>query len=64
MEGLPQVLVHNGTIYDDVLRGSQLTRNELGAVIRSADSTAVDHVHGAILENNGSITVLPRPHPS
>lgn len=64
VEGRPQVLVHNGRIYDEVLRRSQLTRNELDAAIRSAGCTAVDHVHVAILENNGSITVLPRPHPS
>jgi uncharacterized membrane protein YcaP (DUF421 family) len=64
VEGRPQVLVHNGRIYGDVLRRSQLTRNELDAAIRSAGCTAVDNVHVAILENNGSITVLPRPHPS
>ena len=64
VEGRPQVLVHNGRIYGDVLRRSQLTRNELDAAIRSAGCTTVDNVHVAILENNGSITVLPRPHPS
>ncbi len=64
VEGRPQVLVHNGRIYGDVLRRSQLTRNELDAAIRSAGCTAVDNVHVAILENNGSITVPPRPHPS
>jgi uncharacterized membrane protein YcaP (DUF421 family) len=64
VEGRPQVLVHNGRIYGDVLRRSQLTRNELDAAIRSAGCSAVDSVHVAILENNGSITVLPRAHPS
>jgi len=64
VEGRPQVLVHNGRVYGDVLRRSQLTRNELDAAIRSAGCSAVDNVHVAILENNGSITVLPRAHPS
>jgi uncharacterized membrane protein YcaP (DUF421 family) len=63
VEGRPQVLVHNGRIYGDVLRRSQLTRNELDAAIRSAGCSAVDSVHVAILENNGSITVLPRAQP-
>jgi uncharacterized membrane protein YcaP (DUF421 family) len=58
------VLVHNGKIYGNVLRRSQLTRNELDAAIRSAGCTGVAEVHVAILENSGSITVLPRPHPS
>jgi uncharacterized membrane protein YcaP (DUF421 family) len=64
VEGRPQVLVHNGKIYGNVLRRSQLTRNELDAAIRSAGCTGVAEVHVAILENSGSITVLPRPHPS
>lgn len=51
VEGRPQVLVHNGKIYANVLRHSQLTRNELDAAIRSAGCTGVDDVHVAILEN-------------
>jgi uncharacterized membrane protein YcaP (DUF421 family) len=64
VEGRPQVLVHNGRIYVDVLRRSQLTRHELDSAIRSAGCTGVEEVHVAILETNGSITVLPRAHPS
>jgi uncharacterized membrane protein YcaP (DUF421 family) len=64
VEGRPQVLVHNGKIYGNVLRRSQLTRNELDAAIRSAGCTGVADVHVAIMENSGSITVLPRPQPS
>jgi uncharacterized membrane protein YcaP (DUF421 family) len=64
VEGRPQVLVHNGRIYVDVLRRSQLTRHELDSAIRSAGCTGVEEVHVAVLETNGSITVLPRAHPS
>lgn len=64
VEGRPQLLVHNGRVYGDVLRRSQLTRHELDAAIRAAGCTAVEDVRVAILETNGSITVLPRLHPS
>jgi uncharacterized membrane protein YcaP (DUF421 family) len=64
VEGRPQLLVHNGRVYVDVLRRSQITRHELDSAIRSAGCTAVEDVRVAILETNGSITVLPRAHPS
>ncbi len=64
VEGRPQVLVHNGRLYERVLRRAQLTRHELDAAIRSAGCSGVDEVHVAVLETNGSITVLPRTHPS
>jgi uncharacterized membrane protein YcaP (DUF421 family) len=60
IEGRPQVLVHNGSLYRDVLMRAQLTRHELDTAIRATGCDAIDDVHVAILENNGSITVLPK----
>jgi uncharacterized membrane protein YcaP (DUF421 family) len=59
IEGRPQVLVHNGKLYPDVLIHTQLTRHELDTAIRSSGCDSINDVHVAILENNGSITVLP-----
>ncbi len=64
VEGRPRLLVHNGRIDGRVLRRSQLTHHELDAAIRSAGCSGVEEVHVAVLETNGSITVLPRTHPS
>lgn len=60
IEGRPQVLVHNGKLYEDVLAKSQLTRHELNSALRQAGCTCIEEVHTAILENNGSISVSVR----
>lgn len=60
IEGRPQVLVHNGKLFEDVLARSQLTRHELNSALRQAGCTCVEEVHTAILENNGSISVSTR----
>ena len=62
VEGRPLVVVHNGQVYEDVLARAQLTHHELDAALRQSGYTCVDNVRSAILENNGSITVIPRAH--
>jgi uncharacterized membrane protein YcaP (DUF421 family) len=57
VEGKPEVLVHNGHIYQDVMLRQQLTQSELDAALRAAGCADVSHVHFAILENNGQISV-------
>ncbi|HEY7056255.1 MAG TPA: YetF domain-containing protein [Vicinamibacterales bacterium] len=60
VEGRPWILVHNGRVYDDVLARAQLTHHELQAALRQHGCACVDDVHSVILENNGSISVVPR----
>lgn len=60
VEGRPQVLIHNGKLYDKALRDARLTHHELNAALRQAGCVAVDEVHCAVLENNGSISVVSR----
>jgi uncharacterized membrane protein YcaP (DUF421 family) len=60
IEGRPQVLIHNGTLYDQVLYDAKLTRHELNAALRGAGCECVEDVRLAVLENNGSISVVPR----
>ena len=59
IEGRPQILIHNGKLFEDVLAGAQLTRHELNAALRRTGCTCIEEVHTAILENNGSISVTP-----
>lgn len=40
---------------------AQLTHHELNAALRRAGCVSVAEVHGAILVNNGTITVHQRP---
>ncbi len=59
IEGAPQVLLHNGKIYERALNDAQLTREELMSALRSEGFSDVGDVRAAILENNGSISVIP-----
>jgi uncharacterized membrane protein YcaP (DUF421 family) len=59
IEGRPKVLIHNGKLFESVLRGQRLTHHELMAALRRGGCGCVEHVHVAILENNGQISVVP-----
>src|SRR5437016_3764668 len=61
VEGRPKVLIHNGRLYEDVLRAERLTHHELMAALRRGGCGSVEKVHVAILENNGQISVVPKP---
>ena len=58
IEGRPQVIVHNGKLFEDVMSRSQLTHHELNAAIRRAGCSSIDKVQLAVLENNGAISVV------
>ncbi len=60
VEGRPQVLIHNGTLFEDVMARAKLTHHELNAALRQAGCASPEEVQSAILENNGSISVIPR----
>ena len=60
VEGRPQVLIHNGRLYEDVMKSAKLTHHELDAALRQSGCACVEDVHMAFLENNGSISVVPR----
>jgi len=60
IEGRPQVLVHDGKLFEDVLARAQLTHHELQGALRQAGCARVEDVQSAILENNGAISVIQR----
>src|SRR3954454_18132403 len=60
VEGRPKVLIHNGRLYESVLRAQRLTHHELMAALRRGGCGCVEHVHVAILENSGQISVVPK----
>jgi uncharacterized membrane protein YcaP (DUF421 family) len=60
IEGRPEVLIHNGQLFTDILKRARLTHHELNAALRAAGCSCVSEVHSAILENTGQITVHPR----
>jgi uncharacterized membrane protein YcaP (DUF421 family) len=42
------------------MRSAKLTHHELSAALRGAGCNSPEEVQAAILENNGSISVVPR----
>jgi uncharacterized membrane protein YcaP (DUF421 family) len=60
IEGRPHVIIHNGHVFEDVMRHAKLTHHELSAALRRAGCTCPEEVQAAILENNGSISVVMR----
>ncbi|MGZ5034170.1 MAG: DUF421 domain-containing protein [Usitatibacter sp.] len=64
IEGRPQVLIHNGHLFQDVMAKSQLTHHELEAALRQAGCANIGDCHSAILENNGSVSVVQKKPPS
>jgi uncharacterized membrane protein YcaP (DUF421 family) len=60
VEGRPEVLIHNGKLFEQVMTESRMTHHELNAALRQAGCLSVDDVRCAMLENNGSISVIPR----
>ena len=65
IEGRPDVLIHNGKLFTDVMERQKLTHHELNAALRAAGCASVEEVHCALLENSGQISVqLKRDHVS
>jgi len=60
IEGRPQVIIHNGKLFEDIMAQSQLTHHELNAALRQAGCASMSDVHYAMIENNGSISVTLR----
>lgn len=60
VEGQPQILIHNGQLFQAVMAKALLTHHELQAAMRAAGCTEVEEVKLAVLENNGAITVIPQ----
>ncbi|MEI6079497.1 MAG: YetF domain-containing protein [bacterium] len=57
VEGRPEVIIHDGILYSDVLKSEKITHEELESALRQAGCNSISEVHFAILENNGTITV-------
>jgi uncharacterized membrane protein YcaP (DUF421 family) len=60
IEGRPQVIIHNGRVFEEVMRSAKLTHHELSAALRRSGCTCAEEVQIAVLENNGSISIVTR----
>ncbi len=60
IEGRPELLIHNGRLFEKALQDSKLTRHELMSALREAGCASVEEVRCAMLEEDGNISVIPR----
>jgi uncharacterized membrane protein YcaP (DUF421 family) len=60
IEGRPEVLVHNGKVYRDVMERERLSQADLDQALRRAGCSSVEEVHFAVLETNGQVSVRMR----
>lgn len=57
MEGRPQVIIHEGKVFEDVMNESKLTQQELHSALRHQGYFSVQDVKLAILETNGTVSI-------
>ena len=60
LEAAPTILVHNGRLLEKNLARERISLDDLHAAMRRAGVIDVEHVHVAMLEENGGISVIPR----
>jgi uncharacterized membrane protein YcaP (DUF421 family) len=58
--GDPQILFHDGKVIEKTLIDAQITRQELLAAVHKAGYADLDAIRAAILETDGSISVIPK----
>jgi uncharacterized membrane protein YcaP (DUF421 family) len=60
VDGRPEVLVHNGQVFTDVLARNRLSLEELRSALRREGCFDLNEVAFAVLETNGAISVKTR----
>jgi uncharacterized membrane protein YcaP (DUF421 family) len=60
IEGRPEIIIHDGKVFTDVMEREKLTHHEVNAALRAAGCASVNEVHYAILENTGRISIHPK----
>jgi len=61
LEGKPSLVIQKGVIDRQALKKNRMSVNELQTLLRNKDVFSVREVEFAILEQNGSLTVLRKP---
>jgi uncharacterized membrane protein YcaP (DUF421 family) len=60
IEGVPMVLARDGVVFEDVLRRELVSLDDFHEALRMNNLADPDDVALALLETNGSISVVPR----
>jgi uncharacterized membrane protein YcaP (DUF421 family) len=60
IEGEPLILVQNGETIDRNLNGERLTLDDVMEEARAQQLDSLDQIKWAVLESNGSISIIPK----
>ena len=60
IEGEPLILVENGEAIERNLKGERLTLDDLMEEARAQQVDSLDQIKWAVLESNGSISIIPK----
>jgi uncharacterized membrane protein YcaP (DUF421 family) len=58
LEGKPEILIHNGKIFEDMLMKEKITHEELRSTLRKNGFSDLQQVKYAVLETTGEISVI------
>lgn len=69
VDGIPSILIHNGVLNQNEMKRQRYNIDDLLSQLREKDISSLSEVEFAILENNGSLSVLKKTnclivHPS
>jgi Protein of unknown function (DUF421) len=60
IEGKPEILIHNGVVFEQTMTAEKISRHDLDAAVRESGCASVENVHLAVLETNGRISVVEK----
>ncbi|WP_240452208.1 DUF421 domain-containing protein [Virgibacillus sp. YIM 98842] len=60
LEGSPDIIIYNGKLIRDVMKKNNLDINQLRLLLRAKDIFSLEEVEHAILETNGTVSVLKK----
>lgn len=60
VDGRPEVFIHNGKLYENILRQENVSHDELHAVLRKNGVLSAEDVKYGVIEANGNISIIPK----
>lgn len=60
IEGKPEIIIHNGKIFEKALKKARISRDDLDAVLRQNNVLHVEDVRYAVLERSGDVSVIKK----
>ena len=60
IQGKPEVLIHNGKIFEETMKKEKITHDEIYSVLRKNGLDKISEVKFLILETNGDMSVIKK----